>query len=383
MQMAGDNCVSFKCRTRPYYLRRCRRVRSTNIESLPDDMVFKILLHLPVEDIYNVAKFVCRKWYHMINSHNFIYAHVQHSSGLLIQHLGAFSSSPIFVSMSRGQIEISKLSYKFRDIVWTSCNGLLLERTLKYGSILYVSNPVTKQHFALPPFNRRVFLNTYSGLGYDAASREYKVVHTYVCNDYNDGDPNIGCAILTVGVDEYWRNVQTEHLCVSARKLFCDTALITEGFMHWVWLGYRRKFLLTLNLETETISEIPIPRGYGGKLMYYFPTGRYLSFITVCSEFCWEVWEMKPDTAEWIKLLNIDLEARKCTLEHLFCKHDCSLKPVGWIKYKEVLLFRVSYPSRLCIAYNVCTREIESIEKGKTKATNSSMKVTKIHDVPV
>ncbi|KAK6137279.1 hypothetical protein DH2020_028971 [Rehmannia glutinosa] len=251
--MAGDDCVSLKCRVRPYYLRRCKRVTLTNIESLPDDMVFKILLHLPVEDIYNVAKFVCRKWYHIINSHNFIYTHLQHSSGLLIQHLGAFSSSPIFVSMSRGQIEISKLSYKFRDIVWTSCNGLLLERTLKYGSILYVSNPVTKQHFALPPLNRRVFLNTYSGLGYDAASREYKVVHTYVCNDYNDGDPNIGCAILTVGVDEYWRNVQTEHLCVSA------------------------------------------------------------------SEFCWEVWEMKPDTAEWIKLLNIDLEARKCTLEHLFC----------------------------------------------------------------
>ncbi|KAK6158373.1 hypothetical protein DH2020_005687 [Rehmannia glutinosa] len=357
--MAG-HCVSVKRRTRPYYFRRCKRMTLTNIEPLPDDMVFKILLQLPAQDIYNVARFVCRDWYHMIHSHNFINAHLQHStSGLLIQDLitPISSSSPIFVAMSRGRIEISKFSYKFRNIVLTSCNGLVVQPDFNNRHALYVANPATEQHFALPPFYQPILLNTYYGLAYVPSCMEYKVVHPYDCQD---GDASIRCAILTVGVDDYWRHVQIEHLFVSARKLLIGTPLITEGFMHWC--GYRRNFLVTLNLETETIRQILVPQSCGERLTYYLSTGSYLSLITVCRRFLWEVWELKPDTGEWTKLPNIDLEAQKCTLEHLSCKRDFSLQPVGWIKYKEVLLFRVFYPSRICIAYKVCTQEMESFE---------------------
>ncbi|KAK6158374.1 hypothetical protein DH2020_005688 [Rehmannia glutinosa] len=351
--MAG-HCVSVNCRTRPYYFRRCKRMKLTNIESLPDDMVFKILLHLPAQDIYNGARLVCRKWYHMIHSHNFINDHLQHStSGLLIQDRIALSST-IFVAMSQGRIEISKFSYKFRHAVWTSCNGLVLEFDFDNCHGLYVANPATKQHFALPPFYPKIISHTYSGLAYVPSCMEYKVVHAYDCKD------GIRCAILTVGVDDFWRDVQIEHLSVSARKLLIGTPLITEGFMHW--LGRRQNILVTLNLETETIRQILVPQGYGERLTYYLSTGSYLSLINVCRRLLWEVWEMKPDTGEWKKLPNIDLEAQKCTLEHLSCKRDCSLQPVGWIKYKEVLLFRVSYPSSICIAYNVCTQEMEELE---------------------
>ncbi|KAK6149772.1 hypothetical protein DH2020_017297 [Rehmannia glutinosa] len=351
MQMAGD---TVKCMTRPYYFRRCKRMRLTNIESLPDDLVFTIILELPAQDIYNVARRVCRKWYHMIHSHNFIYAHLQHStSGLIIQNRQEFDTSLIFVAVTRGRIEISKFSYKFREILWTSCNGLILENCLKDQTFLYVANPATKQHCALPRFYSQIIFNRYSSLAYVEASMEYKVVRACDCNDCNDGNTNIGCAILTVGMDGSWRHVQIEHLSLSDRKLLCASPLVTEGFMHW-------NYLVTLNLETETIRQVPIPQGYGEKIMYYFSMGRYLSFLTPCSEFCWEVWEMKPDTGEWTKLPDICLKAQKCTIEHLSGKRDCSLKPVGWIKYKEVFLFRVSFPSTIYIAYNVCTQEMES-----------------------
>ncbi|GFP93329.1 hypothetical protein PHJA_001477300 [Phtheirospermum japonicum] len=104
----------------------------------------------------------------------------------------------------------------------------------------------------------------------------------------------------------------------------------------------------------------------------------YLSLLIARSNFKWDVWEMKPETREWTKLPGIDLEAQKCAFIQLCYKHDSSLKlddgsldcklaPVGWLKYREVVVFivlkRVSFhalynQSRLRVAYNFQTQDI-------------------------
>ncbi|KAL3626464.1 hypothetical protein CASFOL_030013 [Castilleja foliolosa] len=94
----------------------------------------------------------------------------------------------------------------------------------------------------------------------------------------------------------------------------------------------------------------------------------------------WEVWEMKPETGEWTKLSGIeihDLKDRKGQILGWIGNRDTKFKSsgsssiivrsVGWLKYKEVLLFKVYSPDmrlahRFCYAWNVRTKEIQFIE---------------------
>ncbi|EYU32150.1 hypothetical protein MIMGU_mgv1a012250mg [Erythranthe guttata] len=76
-------------RSRPYYFRVCKRNKNSQImDSLPDELLFHILLQLPAEDIPNAAV-VCRKWYRTTRARDFVHAHRSHHSvsGLVIHEL--------------------------------------------------------------------------------------------------------------------------------------------------------------------------------------------------------------------------------------------------------------------------------------------------------
>ncbi|KAL3629226.1 hypothetical protein CASFOL_026448 [Castilleja foliolosa] len=354
-EMIGGNNRS----TRTYYLRSSKRKRKrlTDIESLPDEVLFEVLVRLPAQDIYNPARLVCSKWYHMIHTHTFIYAHLQRSTyGLLFQSTNGDS---FFMSVGEsGRVEISKKRYNLKNPLQTSCNGLLLEheRGSKYN--IYVSNPATRQIFALPPF---VGYTKYSGIhcfgiAYAAASMEYKVVILAPV----EGRKKI-CYILTIGVDNSWRSIGSE--CESLQtKEFVSTPLITEGFVHWYIRDTNE--VLTLNIETEIITETsgPIHRVVNGNRQnMLLSTGRYLSSLIPCGEFSWEVWEMKPKIDyRWRKVCDISLEAHKCnTFQQYRFNEHYYLMLTGWLKYLEVLVFRI-YSQVL--VFNLHTQEVFIID---------------------
>ncbi|KAK6120563.1 hypothetical protein DH2020_045694 [Rehmannia glutinosa] len=290
----------------------------TNIDSLPDDILFDILLRIPAQDIYNSTRLVCRKWYHMIHAHNFINAHLHHSTcGLLIQNLRNITSYPNFVAMRQGRIEISKLSYKSNHRFLSSCNGLVLELDDLNRNALYITNPTTKQRSALPTFFADTTFDR-AVIAYAATSMKYKVVRTFYLTNGNTDQLEQGyveiayAAILTVGVDKSWRCVNIEHLSLAAKELLVNNLFTTEGFVHWAQNGNvivskgEPQYVLTLNVETEIITEISVPLCHDGKLSYYlyhyFSMGSYISLLISCNYFSFEVWEMKPETGEWTKM---------------------------------------------------------------------------------
>ncbi|KAL3615559.1 hypothetical protein CASFOL_041220 [Castilleja foliolosa] len=332
----------------------------TNISSLPDDIMFQILVRLPAQDIYDNARLVCPSWYKIIRTHNFARAHlVQATHGLLIQDRSSEYDQKVFVSSQKDQIGISNINHDRK--VLSSCNGLVLDYLYHNRRELYVSNPVTKRRFALPPL---LATNGIVAMAYVASTNEYKAVRTIP-----------PYAILTVGVDKDWtRLLNVQHLSKTAKYLLLVYPLTTEGFVHWA----RDKNVLTLNVETEifTLYHAPHPippplRCYGGEtLLSYLPMGSYLSMlIGDQTTLSWEVWIMKPETGEWRKMTSIDIEAEKCTFEGVSGLY-CRLRPVGWLKLEEVLVFNVrkeynfdqSGYTRFYIAYNDCTSEIETFE---------------------
>ncbi|KAL7122775.1 hypothetical protein ACP275_01G064700 [Erythranthe tilingii] len=360
-----------------------RRRKSFDTESLPDDLVFEILQHLPAQDIYDSAMLVSKKWHKLINSRSFIYEHLRRSThGLAIKCYDC--KHAVFIETQRSQIKISKLhNHEFGDIsIWRSCHGLILESVdsdfSAYTNALHITNHVTKQTINLPTPDLNVIksfhYNNYD-IAYAPASMEYKLVSTYY--SWTEIRNSTIFRIFTVGVDELWRFVCIGHLSASAaNQLVQSTRFVTEGFIHWA--DGKSKQILTLNVETEVITETPVPQTIFKN--YYLSTGTsslslLVSRVDSCSSF--EVWEMKSETGEWTKLYDFDTEALRWGFKRLWRKRNhrpfkrvltccpkrricprLELVPVGWLKYKEVLVLRGSSDTMDYIAYNIRTREI-------------------------
>ncbi|KAL3626486.1 hypothetical protein CASFOL_030035 [Castilleja foliolosa] len=347
----------------------------TNIESLPDDVISEILVRIPAQDLFDSTRLVCRKWYNIINTRNFAYSHLQ----LSIPKILAVDIRT-FMTMQNGQIETSKLSYELgRCTILSSCNGLILlgfDRNSNSLGQYIITNPVTKQQFALPKFVSRepmkydyhalayVASPNSLALAYVASSRVYKVVCV----------SGLECAIMTVGVDTDWgRHVSTQHLTVEAKELLKWYLLKTRGFLHWV-NNQISEYVLTMNVESETIMQIPGPclRNKDYSLKYrYLVMGSYLSLLIGRGQFSWEweLWKMKPETGEWTKMPRIVLEHQE-VLERLSFKFkghgfpSTFLIPVCWSNSGEVLFFyvcsRVHYVKNwIFLAYNIRTREFD------------------------
>lgn len=157
------------------------RTRSTNIDSLPQELLFHILLLLPDFLLHQKARLVCKEWQKIIDSQAFINSHIDHHStyGLLLL---SWSHNPLYLTATRGRIEISALSYDCRARILATCNGLAVESHLENEDLsLHVINLATKQRFLLPSFSthNRVLDSDYCGITYFATSMEYKVTLTY------------------------------------------------------------------------------------------------------------------------------------------------------------------------------------------------------------
>ncbi|KAL7159890.1 hypothetical protein ABFS83_01G057700 [Erythranthe nasuta] len=353
---------------------------ATNIESLPHEMVFEILLRLPAEDIRNEARFVCKKWYEITGTRKFVYAHLHHSpTGLIIQSYRN-RDRPNFVATRRGKIEKSRMLFRsiyapdteFANLFWSGCNGLLLLCDLcgedRCSETLYVTNPATNQHFPLPKCIGPAYRN--SGMAYSAASTAYKVVAT----PYNFESGKLDCVILTAGVDYSWRPVRTQHLSLEVRKILKGIPLTTDGFIHWTDKEQPGARVLTLNVETEVITESRVDPQCcyrSERLKYYLSRGRSLTLLVSCGGLSWEFWNLEPETGEWTKQHNIDLESREGELVNLIHRSrggpnsyppptPLHLVPIGWLNNGDVLAFHGWHPSSLCFLYNVRTLTIDS-----------------------
>ncbi|KAL3629266.1 hypothetical protein CASFOL_026488 [Castilleja foliolosa] len=355
--VGGNNCI-----THTYYLRSCKRKRLTDIESLPDELLFEVLVRLEAQHIYDSARLVCSKWYHMIHSHTFIYTHLQRSTyGLLFQ--SKCRGDSVFMAVGEsGRVEIFKNMYnKLKCPVRTSCNGLVLECQDWINKDFYVSNPATRQIFTLPHIVGYLLHYEFIAIGYAAASMEYKAV---VLLSRPPRMKKICFILTTIGVDNSWRIIDKESASFAANQLFFSTPLITEGFVHFYHTASNE--VLTLNLETEIITDTsgPTPKGKRNQWNTYLSTGKYLSLLRPCGDFCWEVWEMKPKIDYvWRKVFDISLEAHKCSIFQRFgFKGYEVLIPTGWLKYPEILVFSISPIRPQVLMYNLLTREIVPIE---------------------
>ncbi|CAA0829113.1 Unknown protein [Striga hermonthica] len=345
-----------------YYWRRSKRKSLTTcIESLPDELLIEVLARIPgsQQEIYE-ARLVCRKWYNIIHTPDFMSANLHHSTyGLLFK--SKKRESVLILPRREGVgVEMTQLSYKRRCVVTSSCNGLWLETNMKEkGRKLFVINPTTGQIVGLPTCVGKVSEGKYA-MAYSPASMEYKAVIYYPPARTHPRPATF--QILTAGVDKKWRNVDLGLISSEeALEAFQSIPLVTEGFIHWYCTFFLH--VLTLNVETETITKTPAPLlTLGSQSIIYLSAGKYLTLLSHYGQCSWQVWELsRPETGEWRKKAHFCLEVHKERFEISGVVPKDFFLPVGWVKYPELLAMRVSGNTNAAFVYNLVTQEIDEI----------------------
>ncbi|XP_073128357.1 uncharacterized protein [Henckelia pumila] len=331
--------------------KRCARKREIT-RHLPPELVFQFLVLLPAQTLHHVMRRVCREWNLIVHSRDFIHHHLRNSSsGILIQDL-ASTCNVFYVEMRRGCLEMCKLDWGFKELILTSCNGLVLVPDSKFSNNFCLINPLTKQRTILPPYFDR--MGSYFVLVFAEASMEYKVVRV--------SRQNLGSTaridVLTIGVDKVWRSIDLHSVHSTVIPLVSSKMQVTGGYAHW----FGKDFILTFNAETEAVRGFPrrpkIPKLYE----IYVAMGSNLTYFGQSDVFIMHVWEMNLEMGEWMMMFRLDL---KPVCRHLFEDLSWEVKtvtPYGWLEAREVLVLGTRSHQRHCIAYNVKTREIQSIE---------------------
>lgn len=178
---------------------------------LPQNLIFDIFLRLPAKVLCDVMRRVCKEWDLVIRNPNFIRHHLRNSTSVIIIEKLFWDNSEVCVEMQGGCLKISKFDWGFRGRVWTSCNGLVLAPPpdLRDLHILSVINPLTKQRVILPPYFDAIRNHAYFRLAFVEASMEYKVVCAI---DNGPLSAITHIAVLTVGVDKFWRKIDVSTL---------------------------------------------------------------------------------------------------------------------------------------------------------------------------
>ncbi|XP_057467456.1 F-box/kelch-repeat protein At3g23880-like [Actinidia eriantha] len=337
------------------------------------DLLFKILLLLPAESLHR-ASFVCKAWFNLINSSNFVEAHILQAEPVVLFRKSVSPPGPKMFSVE------SKLSLSTRETarspVWTmrylnyvevqngegkeiesnisgfqnilaTCNGLVLaSRQGRRG--LLVINPVTRKVLTLPQGTILPYAASY-GFVFSHLSREYKVVQLF-----RDESKYIACEIISL-TTRSWRAVDgpsSEHF----RRYFLRKPVAANGSLHWLPSGCDCSCIVSMGIDDEKFHTRILPnRNRSNDRLVEI--GGFLSFVTHVAVDTLEIWILKESEGEgWVKRHTITGTGIRnlvptCTMsrgrelffiivrDHNFCAYDMETLEMRAVKFDGVAIW--------------------------------------------
>ncbi|KAL6642974.1 hypothetical protein ACP70R_021155 [Stipagrostis hirtigluma subsp. patula] len=291
-----------------------KRCRGGGGGRLPDDMVFQVLLRLPVRSLLRFRS-VCTSWYATITSPYFVRRHAELSSA------AAGASSMLILPRQRlpwplrmrgvglylypGRGAVAELMH---ERFWSTgvvpwmppahLDGLVVIPS--YDSQIFVCNPATREFAALPRGGAPDCLGYQKvGFGLDPSSGRYKVVRCYL-RDYDYVTltaTSVGCEVFTLGGGGGWRPAADPPCTIKAQTAVC----LPSGAMYWpAILSAHEVGIVRFGLTDEEFAMFPSPpcmdpldwgdclAGLDGELCY----GRHSTPAT------FELWKATGD-GEW------------------------------------------------------------------------------------
>ncbi|XP_065851254.1 F-box protein CPR1-like [Euphorbia lathyris] len=164
------------------------------MENLSPDLINEVLLLLPVKSLLRFRS-ICKSFYSLIDSHDFIYSHLHTCSKKrlhrkLICHKNYKNRTYIHaLDIDNDSFEEVPLDFELQfrySFFVASCNGLHL--LITSDTIISVLNPSTRNYRELPAFpvnspQTIYFGYQYLGFGYDSTTDDYKVLRI-ICTKF-------------------------------------------------------------------------------------------------------------------------------------------------------------------------------------------------------
>ncbi|KAK3025733.1 hypothetical protein RJ639_042502 [Escallonia herrerae] len=288
------NCILDEITMIPPENREKRDNTSNNLSGnslVPDDVVIEILLRLPVKSLLR-CKSVCKSWFGLIKSSNFISKHHHHENNhtrILVHHRihdDAGKERYLFSLFTDEPHSRQDLNYLhmpgplFRHVIG-SYDGLVLlcDGTEFDHPQMALWNPATREFKPLPipksnlPPHFKACECSF-GFGWDPLGNDYKVVLISDCSDRRNGYPIdwvFSVAVYALG-SESWRHL--DPFLLPGRVIhnsMCVTCV--NGAYYWLTADDSWTYtILLFDMGSEVVREIPGPdnlKEEAGQLVLY------------------------------------------------------------------------------------------------------------------
>ncbi|KAK1698916.1 hypothetical protein QYE76_015613 [Lolium multiflorum] len=181
---------------------------------LPDELTTEVLLRLPVKSLLRFRA-VCRSWDAALSSEEFCSLHMAKAAAspapppklIFISPTTSFDSTLVYSGSSSDPSDgllfaLNGVRGDFADMTPAPCRGLTLLHDL-VAPAYYVFNAATRAVTRLPPYQQAA--SSTAGLGFDAMTKEYKVVRLSCGN--SDEKQRIKCDVYVLGGEhgDRWR----------------------------------------------------------------------------------------------------------------------------------------------------------------------------------
>lgn len=144
------------------------------VRPFPEDIIIDILSRLPADDIFECRK-VCKQWLELTSTPFFAELHCKRSAPVLFVQYGDYDSMVydqldmfMFDEGAKKDKKVKKMTQvnmhlrrPNMPLLFGSCNGLLVFRSMLGDPIYFVCNPVTREEITLRP---PVYSGTLCGL---------------------------------------------------------------------------------------------------------------------------------------------------------------------------------------------------------------------------
>uniref|UniRef100_A0ACD6AIW7 Uncharacterized protein n=1 Tax=Avena sativa TaxID=4498 RepID=A0ACD6AIW7_AVESA len=246
---------------------------------LPDELMTEVLLRLRIKSILRFRA-VCRSWAAVLSSEEFCGLHMAKAEAeaaaappklVFISPTASFDCTRVYSSdPSDGLLfSLDGVRGDFADMTPAPCRGLTLLHDL-VAPAYYVFNAATRAVTRLPPC--QYVLSSTAGLGFDARTKEYKVVRLS-CGTLDDKQ-RIKCEVYVLGGDR-WRPAAggvpfrfwTFAGAAVATVRWTERQLrpvFADGFLHWLidpatLLKRPRAAVLSFSVQDETFRWLRSP----------------------------------------------------------------------------------------------------------------------------
>ncbi|KAK6135608.1 hypothetical protein DH2020_030656 [Rehmannia glutinosa] len=247
------------------------------MSDIPSEFYREILLRLPADSLFRFRT-VCKAWRRIIDDPSFIKSHTnnQHSSTTLFIRNPAgtlYSISLDSLNYIDGLQKIEVIHVKTLSLRGVprlpalpvaSCNGLILISHFEINKIWVIWNPLTKEFHELPELDIDEHLKA-SGLGYDSASDDYKVVRIdeiwHNQKLWVNNQKFYRTLVYSMKSDS-WKRIKNCPGDFAIAPIGSDQGFFLNGALHW----RSRDKIITLDLATEEYRQLslpPVPRKPG------------------------------------------------------------------------------------------------------------------------